>query len=603
MTDPLDRLRSLLRERAYDACLVPRADEHLGEYLPAHSERLRWLTGFTGSAGLAVVLAERAALFVDGRYTVQVRAQVDAARFEHRSLDGEAPAAWLARELPPGARVACDPRLHTLAWFAAAERTLAEAGVTLVADADNLVDRVWHDRPAPAVAPALLLDSRFSGEASAARRQRVGAAIAAAGADAALVFPADAVSWLLNVRGRDVPYAPVLQGWGVLRASGELDLVCHPGRLPPAFHDHVGDGVAVYPAAAAGQVLGACAGQRVLADPTSANAWTQQTLRAAGAELRAAPDPTLLPKACKNATEIAGARAAHERDGAALVRFLAWLDAEVAAGRRHDEASLAERLLSFREPLDGFQHPSFPTISAAGANAAMCHYNYRDATPAPLPDTGVYLVDSGGQYLDGTTDVTRTVAIGAPSPELRRLFTRVLKGHCALDRAVFPRGTTGTHLDALARQFLWRAGCDYAHGTGHGVGAFLSVHEGPQRIARAWNDVPLQPGMIVSNEPGYYRDGAFGIRCENLLVVREVHEPGFEQPMLGFDALTLAPFDLRLVDAALLDPEETAWLDAYHRRVRETLAPALDAASAAWLRAATRPLAGSPQSAVPGAFV
>ena len=590
MTDALDALRPLLAERGYDALVVPRADEHLGEYLPAHNERLRWLTGFTGSAGVALVLADSAAIFVDGRYTVQVRRQVDSGAFSLHHLIEEPPVAWLVAQLSAGARVACDPRLHSLAWFEAAERQLADAGITLVADADNLVDAAWADRPAPAVEPALLLDTRYTGEGSPERRRRIGATLEEAGADAALVFATDSISWLLNVRGEDVPRTPVLQAWGILHRSGELDLVCHPGRLPPGFHDHVGEGVAVYAEADAVQVLGACAGRTVLADPITANAWTQRALRDAGATLKAGDDPALLPKACKNATEIAGAREAHRRDGLAVVRFLAWLDGEVAAGRLHDEARLAEQLLAFRREQPLFRQPSFDTISAAGANAAMCHYNHRDNTPASLAPDSVYLVDSGGQYLDGTTDITRTVAIGDPGDAVRRLFTRVLKGHIALDTAVFPPGTTGTHLDALARQFLWQAGCDYDHGTGHGVGAFLSVHEGPQRIAKAWNATALAPGMIVSNEPGYYRDDAFGMRCENLVVVTAIDNPAFEQPMLGFEALTLAPFDLRLVVPELLTAAERAWLDRYHARVRETLTPDLDAATAAWLAEATRPL-------------
>ena len=590
MTDALHALRPLLAERGYDALVVPRADEHLGEYLPAHNERLRWLTGFTGSAGVALVLPEHAAVFVDGRYTVQVRRQVDSTAFSLHHLLEEPPVTWLAQQLSGGARVACDPRLHSMAWFETAERQLGDAGITLVADTDNLVDAAWADRPVPVVEPALLLDTRYTGEGSLERRRRIGATLEEAGADAALVFAPDSVSWLLNVRGEDVPRTPVLQAWGILHRSGELDLVCHPGRLPPGFHDHVGEGVAVYAEADAVQVLGACAGKTVLADPVTANAWTQRSLREAGAKLKANADPVLLPKACKNDTEIAGAREAHRRDGLAVVRFLAWLDGEVAAGRLHDEARLADQLLAFRREQPLFRQPSFDTISAAGANAAMCHYNHRDNTPAPLETDSVYLVDSGGQYLDGTTDITRTVAVGDPGDAVRRLFTRVLKGHIALDTALFPPGTTGTHLDALARQFLWQAGCDYDHGTGHGVGAFLSVHEGPQRIAKAWNDTALAPGMIVSNEPGYYRDDAFGMRCENLVVVRTVDNPAFDKTMLGFEALTLAPFDLRLVVPELLSADERAWLDSYHARVRETLTPDLDAATAAWLAEATRPL-------------
>lgn len=586
----LDALRALMAERGYDAFLVPRADESLGEYIPTHNERLRWLTGFTGSAGVAVVLADAAAIFVDGRYTVQVRQQVDTRQFAVHHLVEEPHIRWLAGQLPEGATVACDPRLHTLQWYRTSAAQLEAAGMRLAADSDNLVDRVWEDRPAPEIGMALLLAEQYSGESSASKRARIAAEVAAAGARAALVFAPDAVSWLLNVRGTDVPNLPVLQGFALLRADGEMTLFTDPRRLPEGFAAHVGKGVRAVDEERFGEHAAALAGSKVLADPNQANAWTQLALQEAGAALLAATDPVLIPKACKNAREVAGARRAHLRDAVAMARFLAWLDAEVEAGCLHDEAELADQLYAYRAAGEHFHGSSFETISAAAGNAAMCHYNHENAPqPGRLVMNSVYLVDSGAQYTDGTTDITRTVAIGDPGPEVRRLFTLVLKGHIALDRARFPRGTTGTHLDAIARQFLWQAGFDYDHGTGHGVGAFLSVHEGPQRIARGWSDTALRPGMILSNEPGYYRDGAFGIRCENLVVVREV-EDELETPMLCFDALTLAPFDRRLLCPELLDVHERQWLDSYHQRVMDTVGPLLEEGERRWLAQVTRPI-------------
>ncbi|MDO8862216.1 aminopeptidase P family protein [Haliea sp. E1-2-M8] len=586
----LTALRQLLAERDYDALVIPRADEHLGEYIPLHNERLLWATGFTGSAGMAVVRREGAGIFVDGRYTVQVRQQVPAADFSYHHLLEEPPLQWLLARLQPGARVAVDPRLHNLQWLRQAEAELAAGGLVVCLDTDNLVDRCWQDRPAAQIEPALLLDESHTGESSVSKRTRIGAAVKAQGADGALVFAPDSVSWLLNLRGRDVPCLPVLQSLALLWADGSVDLVVESARMPAGWQQHCGGEVRLHAPAEAEALLGAQAGKRVLADPVTANAWSQRLLEQGGATLVAGTDPALMPKACKNPVEIAGARAAHIRDGAAVIRFLAWLDAEQAAGRLYDEAELADRLLGFRSGGEHFQGPSFDTISAAGSNAAMCHYNHRNGTPARLPPDSAYLVDSGAQYTDGTTDITRTVAIGDPGAEVRRLFTLVLKGHIALDQARFPKGTTGTHLDVLARQYLWREGHDYDHGTGHGVGAFLSVHEGPQRIAKAWAPVPLQPGMIVSNEPGYYRDGAFGIRCENLVVVTEVAGE-LETPMYGFEALTLVPFDRRLLDLALLDAREQQWLDAYHVRVASAVGPLLSATDRAWLQQACAPLA------------
>ncbi|MEH6585421.1 MAG: aminopeptidase P family protein [Halioglobus sp.] len=590
IADRLNAVRSRMAEMGCDALIVPRADEYLGEYIPAHNERLLWMSGFTGSAGAVVVMRDRAAIFVDGRYTVQVRNEVDLELFEYHHLIDEPHAQWVADQLSSGGRVLCDPRMHSLRWYQATRATLEKAGLELIADTDNLIDHCWSDRPAAKVSPALLLTEEFTGSSSVHKRQRIAADVTAKGADAALIFAPDSVSWLLNVRGTDIPCLPIVQSFALLESNAEVTVFVEAGRIPEGFSAHVGDGVRILPESEAETALRSYSGKRVMADPDSANAWTQLTLAAGGAELIAAPDPVLLPKAAKNSVEIEGARQAHLRDAVAEVRFLAWLDAEVDAGRLHDEATLADTLGAFRIQGEQYHGPSFDTISAAGGNAAMCHYNHLNVqTPGQLTMDSVYLVDSGGQYTDGTTDITRTIAIGDPGDEIRRMFTLVLKGHIALDQARFPAGTTGTQLDVLARQFLWREGFDYDHGTGHGVGSFLSVHEAPQRIGKAHNPFALLPGMIVSNEPGYYRDDAYGIRCENLVFVREASTAG-ETPVYEFEALTLVPFDRRLLDHALLTNDESAWIDAYHAQVAEKTAPLLEGAEKGWLEQATLPL-------------
>jgi Xaa-Pro aminopeptidase len=584
-------VRELMAAANYDALVVPRADEYLGEYIPEHNERLRWISGFTGSAGIVLVLRERAAIFVDGRYTVQVRSEVPAALFEFHHLTNEPHLDWLVSNLPPDSRVACDPRLHSLHWYRHAQATLAGAGIELVSDTENLIDRCWHDRPDPVCRPALLLDEAFTGQSSSDKRRLIAEKVQAQGCDAALIFAPDSVSWLLNIRGTDMPQLPVVQSFAVLDASGGLTLFIDSCRLPDGFDAHVGEGVRVRTESEASAALGAFAGMKVLSDANNASAWIQLELSRLDATLVQGEDPVQLAKACKNAVEIAGTRSAHQRDAVAEIRFLAWLDSEVTAGRLHDEAVLSDTLLGFREQGEHFRAVSFNTISAAGPNAAMCHYNHANAAaPAALTKNSVFLVDSGGQYLDGTTDITRTIAIGDPGAEVRRLFTLVLKGHIALAQIRFPLGTTGTQLDALARQFLWREGFDYDHGTGHGVGVFLSVHEGPQRISKAHNGVALRPGMIVSNEPGYYRDGAFGMRCENLQVVRACGNGIGETPMLEFETLTLVPFDTRLLDTTLMDANETQWLNGYHQRVLQTIGPMLSGAESDWLEQATQPV-------------
>jgi Xaa-Pro aminopeptidase len=590
LDERLAALREVMARENYDALFVPRADEYLGEYIPRHKERLHWVSGFTGSAGMVLVLRDRAAIFVDGRYTVQVRAQVSARLFDYYHLLEDPQADWLVSVLPAGSRVACDPRLHSLHWYRETASTLKTAGVDLLGDTNNLIDRCWQDRPEPICNPGLLLGEAFTGESSGEKRQRIASEIGTQGCDAALIFAPDSVSWLLNIRGTDMPQLPVVQSFALLESGAKMTLFVDPRRLPAGFHEHVGEGVQVLSEEDASSVLADYANRRVLADASNASAWIQLELLAAGATLVAGQDPVQLHKACKNPVELAGARSAHCRDAVAEIRFLAWLDTEVAAGRLHDEAVLSDKLFSLREQGEHFHASSFDTISAAGANAAMCHYNHLNAVPMSLAMNTVYLLDSGGQYTDGTTDITRTVAIGDPGSEIRRLFTLVLKGNIALARARFPRGTTGTQLDALARQFLWREGYDYDHGTGHGVGAFLSVHEGPQRISKQHNGVALRPGMIVSNEPGYYRDDAFGMRCENLQVVRESGSTMGETAMLEFETLTLVPFDTRLLETGLMDETELAWLNAYHQQVAETIGPLVHGSDRDWLRQATAPV-------------
>ncbi|MEM7691285.1 MAG: aminopeptidase P family protein, partial [Pseudomonadota bacterium] len=569
----LNSLRRWMLEQRVDAYCVPRADEYLGEYLPKYNERLHWLTGFTGSAGMAIVLADKAALFVDGRYTVQVRHQVSEVHFELCHLVESAPAQWLAEMLPAGSRVACDPRMYSLHWYRATQTVLAKTQIDLLGITPNPIDLAWDDRPLVTPAPALLLKERYSGESSASKRKRVGLQLSEQGADAALLFAPDSVSWILNLRGADVPCVPVLLSMAMLEADGSLHLLVDPDRVPEGFAAHVGDDVFLVAACEAEEFLSAWDGKTVLADPSTANAWSQLTLEAGGALLLAASDPVIEQKACKNPTEILGTRSAHKRDALAVIRFLAWLDRNLrdASAAPLSEALLADRLGALRSELDLFQGPSFDTISAAGANAAMCHYNHLDNDEAFIERDSVYLVDSGGQYLDGTTDITRTVATGDVGEDVKHLFTLVLKGHIALAQAKFPPGTTGTHLDALARQFLWAEGYDFDHGTGHGVGSFLSVHVGPQRIAKLWNPTALAPGMLLSNEPAYYRDGAFGIRCENLLLVQSVEKEDQEVPMLEIDPVTFVPFDRRLLVVDLLSEPERAWVDAYHQRILSEL--------------------------------
>jgi|SRR5579883_1902161 len=583
-------LRAELARRGVHGFLVPRADEHQGEYVPSSAQRLAWLTGFTGSAGLAAILPDAAAVFVDGRYTLQAQVEVDRALYALRHLTEQPASEWIAAKLQRGQVLAYDPRLHTLGEIERFRQAAEQAGGSLKALPDNPLDAVWTDRPPPPLAPVVPHALRFAGESSEAKRLAVADKLAAAALDAAVLTAPDSIAWLLNIRGGDVPHTPLPLSFAIVNRDASVDLFIDRRKLMPGLAEHLGNAVRIAPMAMFGAALETLGAKHVLADPMSASAWVFDTLAAAGARVERGPDPCLLPKACKNAVELHGTRAAHRRDGAALTRFLAWL-AQTAPKGGLGEIAASDRLEAFRSEGESFRDLSFPTISGAGPNGAIVHYRASPKTERRLEPGTLYLVDSGAQYLDGTTDVTRTVAIGEPSEEMRDRFTRVLKGHIALATCRFPRGTTGSQLDVLARRALWEAGLDYDHGTGHGVGSYLAVHEGPQRISKVPNTQPLLPGMIVSDEPGYYKTGAYGIRIENLVVVTRIDgEESAERALLGFETLTLAPIDLALVEPSLLDAGEIAWLDAYHARVRRELTPLLDRPTAQWLDQATRPI-------------
>ncbi|MFZ5779629.1 MAG: aminopeptidase P family protein [Pseudomonadota bacterium] len=591
---PPNRLAALRRElecRGLDGFVVPRADEHQGEYVPRRSQRLAWLTGFRGSAGLAIVLADRAAIFVDGRYTLAVRSQVDVAAFVPHQIPEQSPDAWIAANLPKGAKLGFDPWLQTVDGHERFARACERAGGAFVPVDSNPVDAVWEGRPPAPLAPVFPHPEAFAGESSESKRKRIGASVKARDADVALITAPDSIAWLLNVRGGDVPRTPFPLSFALLHADGHVDLYMDRRKVPARTVAWLGNAVTLAPPEELGAALDLLGrtGKRVLMETATAPVWAANRLRSAGGEPVRDVDPVALPKACKNAVELDGIRAAHRRDGAAVTRFLGWL-AQESAHRRLREIEVSDRLQALRQETGSLRDLSFDTISGAGPNGAIVHYHALPETERTLEPGSLYLVDSGGQYRDGTTDITRTVAIGTPTPEMRDRFTRVLKGHIALARARFPMGTTGSQLDALARYALWQVGLDYDHGTGHGVGAYLSVHEGPQRISKVASTVALQPGMIVSNEPGYYKAGAYGIRIENLVAVREAAIDGADRRYLEFETLTLAPIDVACVDAALLTDAEKAWLDEYHRRVREVVGPQVDDATRAWLERATRPL-------------
>ena len=593
-TDPerIAALRKEMKRRDLDVFIVPKADEHQGEFVAKRSERLQWLTAFTGSAGTCAVMARKAAVFVDGRYTLQVKKQVSGKLFEaHHAADKDLKT-WLSETLSHGMRVGFDPWLITDSERRKLESVCARAGAYMVPQPDNPIDAVWSGQPPAPITPMVPHNQKYAGETSVKKRKRLTDTMNEAGLDTVVLSAPDAIAWLLNVRGRDVPCTPVSLAFAVAHAAGGIELFTDPRKMSPGLETHFGPEVVVMETEALADELShiGSRGLKVGVDLAGAPAKIAMTLRQAGAEIVDTRDPTLAMKACKNKTERDGMRAAHLRDGVALANFLCWIEKSAGRGRA-TEWGVGLKIDGFREALDLHRGPSFQTIAGFGPNGAIVHYRASEKSSAKLKKGSLLLVDSGGQFLDGTTDVTRTVAIGKPTQEMKDRYTRVLKGHIALATAQFPDGTTGGQLDTLARKPLWDIGLDYEHGTGHGVGSYLGVHEGPQNISKRPTQVELEPGMVVSNEPGYYKSGGYGIRIENLVMVRTVKpQKGWEKKLLGFETLTCAPFDLNLIEPKLLTRGEIEWINGYHAWVRKSLEKKLDKPVRAWLAKATKPL-------------
>ncbi|WP_397574361.1 aminopeptidase P family protein [Sphingorhabdus sp.] len=592
----LNALRVQLKKDQLDGFVVPICDEHMSEYVGDYAQRLGWLTGFGGSAGSAVVLSEEAAIFTDGRYTLQVREQVDGNNWQYVGVPQTSISDWLKEHTPAGARIGYDAWVHTKGWVESATVALKAKGAELVAVKSNPIDAVWADQPGKSDAKLMVHDDRFAGQSSAEKRAAVAEWLTANALDSTVISALDSVAWLLNVRGSDVANTPVALSFVLAHADGTADLFVAPEKVGDDVRAHLGNAVRLRTPEEFVPALKAMNGKRIAVDPDRAVAAIFGALKDGGATIVEARDPTILPKAVKNHVEQAGHRAAQARDGAALSRFLHWMGQTAHQGGL-DELSAAARLKSFREDTGMLHDLSFDTISATGPNGAHCHYKVDEASNRAIEPNSIYLVDSGGQYLDGTTDVTRTIWVGPGSPtaEMKDRFTRVLKGHIALALAVFPEGTRGAQLDTMARASLWQAGLDYAHGTGHGVGSFLAVHEGPQRIGKfsggqAGTDEPLQAGMFLSNEPGYYKAGEYGIRIENLVLVEEREIAGAEGRYFGFETLTFAPIDKTLVDVSLLSGEELRWWNDYHAKVLSIIAPQLDGDALAWAHEACAPL-------------
>jgi Xaa-Pro aminopeptidase len=584
-------LRRELKARELDGFLVPHSDEHQNEFLPPSAERLRWLTGFTGSAGTAIVLENAAALFVDGRYTLQARGQSDGSIFEVLQIPEAKASKWLAAKLPKGGVVGYDPKLHTIKEIGRLTESLGKAGITLSPQATNPIDLLWSDRPAPPAAPVVPQNIELAGRSAKEKIAEIQEGLKAARTDAVLLSMLDSIAWLFNIRGADISHSPLALAFAIVPARGKPQLFIDPAKLGGNVRGHLKAAAEILPPDALEARLKALGEKsaRVRLDPETTPVRFAQALEAAGAKIVKGDDPCILPKAIKTKAEIEGARAAHVRDGAAMVRFLAWLDATAPSGRV-DEVGAAIKLEEFRRDTGELKDISFDSISAAGPHGAVVHYRPTRAASFKLRPRSLYLIDSGGQYPDGTTDITRTVAIGMPTAKMRRDYTLVLKGHVAISTARFPKGTRGQDLDPFARRPQWEAGLDFDHGTGHGVGSYLCVHEPPQRLSR-YGTAEFQPGMILSNEPGLYREGQYGIRLENLVVVTPPASiKGGDREMMGFETLTLVPFDRRLIDPSLLTRDELSWLNAYHAEVRRRIGPLLKGRDKAWLRQATAPI-------------
>jgi Xaa-Pro aminopeptidase len=592
----LDALRIELGKRGLDGFVIPISDEHMSEYVGSYAQRLAWLTGFGGSAGSAAVLKDKAAMFTDGRYTVQVREQVDGNLYDYEDVPATSPAKWLAANAPAGAKIGYDAWLHGIGWAEDAEKLFAKKGIELVPVDGNPVDAIWNDRPAASLAAAVPHDETHAGRSSAEKRAEVADWLKNEGYDATVISALDSVAWLLNIRGSDVDNTPVALSYVLAHADGTAELFIAPDKVTPELVQHLGNAVTVRDREDFMPALQRFAGKTVAVDPNHAVAGIFHTLQEGGARVVREADPTVLPKAIKNPAEQQGHRDAQARDGAAVVKYLRWIEENAPSGEI-DELTAAAKLREFRGVSPHMKDTSFDTISAAAGHAALPHYKVDEDSNIPIPPSSIYLCDSGGQYLDGTTDITRTVWVGPgePTAEMIDRNTRVLKGHIELDMARFPDQTTGGALDVLARMHLWKAGVDYGHGTGHGVGSYLSVHEGPQRISKPGgafpgSETPLRAGMILSNEPGYYKPGEFGIRIENLVLVVDAEIEGSEGTYLTFETLTHVPLDRRLVDKNLLTDREIAWWNAYHAKTREILAPQLEGDDLAWLERECRPL-------------
>jgi Xaa-Pro aminopeptidase len=592
--DRLAALREQLKANQLDGFVVPLTDEHMSEYVGSYAQRLAWLTGFEGSAGSAVVLPEEAAIFVDGRYTLQVRQQVSPTEWSYQSVPETSTTQWLEEHAPEGARIGYDPWLHTRDWVKKAKEALATRGAELVPVERNPIDEIWTDRPEASKAHLVVQSDEYAGKSAAEKRTEIGDWLAKHHADAAVLSALDSIAWAFNIRGQDVTHTPVALAYALVHADGTADLFVASEKIGPEVRQHLGNGVRLHERYAFESALAELKDKTVVVDPERAVAAIFEALEKAGAKILPLRDPTILPKAIKNSAEIAGQKAAQERDGAVISKFLHWIDEEAPKGDV-DELKASDHLEALRRENAELRDLSFDSISGAGPNGAIVHYRSSEKTNRKLEKGTLYLIDSGGQYVDGTTDITRTVPIGEPTAEMRDRFTRVLKGHIAIATAVFPKGTRGSQLDSFARRPLWEAGLDYAHGTGHGVGSFLSVHEGPQRISpvgssQSGGDEPLQVGMILSNEPGYYKTGDYGIRIENLVLVVEREIEGAEKEMLGFETLTFAPIDRRLIDVEMLDPEELVWLNCYHAHVLARIGSKLSGPDLAWLQQACAPI-------------
>ena len=592
--DRLKALREQLKTEKLDGFVVPLTDEHMSEYVGSYAQRLAWLTGFEGSAGSAVVLPEEAAIFVDGRYTLQVRQQVSPTEWSYQSVPETSTTQWLEEHSPEGARIGYDPWLHTRDWVKKAKEALATRGAELVAVDRNPIDEIWTDRPEASKAHLVVQSDQYAGKSAAQKRTEIGDWLTKHHADAAVLSALDSIAWAFNIRGADVTHTPVALAYAIVHSDGTADLFVAGEKIAPEVRQHLGNGVRLHERSAFESALSELKDKTVVVDPERAVAAIFEALEKSGAKVLPLRDPTILPKAIKNPAEIAGQKAAQQRDGAAIVKFLHWIDEEAPKGNV-DELKASDHLEELRRENAELRDLSFDSISGAGPNGAIVHYRSSEKTNRKLEKGTLYLIDSGGQYVDGTTDITRTVPIGEPTAEMRDRFTRVLKGHIAIATACFPKGTRGSQLDSFARRPLWEAGLDYAHGTGHGVGSFLAVHEGPQRISpvgssQSGGDEPLQAGMIISNEPGYYKTGEYGIRIENLVLVVPREIEGAEKEMLGFETLTFAPIARDLIDVEMLEPEELIWLNCYHAHVLARIGPLLSGADLAWLQAACAPI-------------